>query len=631
LAEAPSLPLFTFKQMPPPFKSFGVRRACYPEYVNSGNWISFNIMSATDRIPPAVLSQKRAKYSIPVTKRGLRLGSGLILFVFVVTHLSNHALGLISLEAMETGRHYFLLMWRNPVGSTLFLGSLAVHMGFALHSLYSRRRLKMRFGEAAQLILGFAAPMLLISHILGTRAAVELYGTDDTYTYVLLALWVDSPSHGLRQVAATLIVWTHACIGIYYWLRLKPWFTRIVPALYGIALLVPVLGLLGFVSAGRAVGRMAESDPGFRLDTVIDTNAPEASQIAYLYQLENWLLLGLGAAILLTLAARAFRLYMERRIGIVRITYPDGRTVSVSPGMTILEASQMHDIPHAAVCGGRGRCSTCRVRVNGSLETLSAPDDSEQKVLRRVGAAPDVRLACQTRPSEDTSVSPLLPPNASPRDGFAKSAAMQGQEQEIAILFADIRGFTSFAEQKLPYDVVFVLNRYFRSMGEAIEQGGGRVDKFIGDGIMALFGVDQNARDGATSALKAAQGMAVKLDELNELLKDDLPAPLRIGIGIHAGPAIVGEMGYGPAISVTAIGDTVNTSSRLEAKTKDFGAQLIVSEHVADLAGLQTGNLRREEIEVRGRKEPMQIIVFDDARIIGQLARDAEETPQSAT
>lgn len=404
-----------------------------------------------------------------------------------------------------------------------------------------------------------------------------------------------------------------------------------MPALYGIALLVPVLGLLGFVSAGRAVGRMAESDPGFRLDTVIDTNAPEASQIAYLYQLENWLLLGLGAAILLTLAARAFRLYMERRIGIVRITYPDGRTVSVSPGMTILEASQMHDIPHAAVCGGRGRCSTCRVRVNGSLETLSAPDDSEQKVLRRVGAALDVRLACQTLPSEDTSVLPLLPPNASPRDGFAKSAAMQGQEQEIAILFADIRGFTSFAEQKLPYDVVFVLNRYFRSMGEAIEQGGGRVDKFIGDGIMALFGVDQNARDGATSALKAAQGMAMKLDELNELLKDDLPAPLRIGIGIHAGPAIVGEMGYGPAISVTAIGDTVNTSSRLEAKTKDFGAQLIVSEHVAALAGLQTGNLRREEIEVRGRKEPMQIIVFDDARIIGQLARDAEETPQSAT
>ncbi|CAN0600024.1 unnamed protein product, partial [Laminaria digitata] len=168
--------------------------------------------------------------------------------------------------------------------------------------------------------------------------------------------------------------------------------------------------------------------------------------------------------------------------------------------------------PRAAVCGGRGRCSTCRIRVNGPLENLSEPDESEQKVLRRVGAAPDVRLACQTRTSSDTSVTPLLPPNATPRDGFAKSAAMQGQEQEISILFADIRGFTSFSEQKLPYDVVFLLNRYFRSMGEAIEGAGGRVDKFIGDGIMALFGVDENAQQGATSALKAAQGMSEKLD-----------------------------------------------------------------------------------------------------------------------
>lgn len=607
------MPLFTYVQMPPPEYRFGICKACYPDTINSGNRVSFNIMSATVPDNSAISPEKPRKFANPITKRRLRLGSGLILFAFVLTHLTNHALGLISLEAMEAGRHYFLLLWRNPVGTVLFVGSLLVHMGFALYAVYSRRRLKMSFGEAAQLILGFAAPVLLVSHILGTRAAMQLYGTDDTYTFVLLILWVESPIHGVRQTAATIIVWAHACIGIYYWLRLKPWFGRAVPWLYGTALLVPVLGLLGFVEAGRAVGRMAADDPGFRLDVAIDSNAPENAQIAFLNQLEVWILLGLGAAIILTLIARAIRLYLERREGIIRITYPEGRTVSVSPGTTILEASQLNEVPHAAVCGGRGRCSTCRVRVNGPLDNLPEPDESELKVLRRVGAAPDVRLACQTRPSQDLSVTPLLPPNASPRDGFAKSAAMQGQEQEIAILFADIRGFTSFSEQKLPYDVVFVLNRYFRSMGEAIEQAGGRVDKFIGDGIMALFGVDENARDGATSAINAAQGMAEKLKELNTLLEHDLPSPLRIGIGIHAGPAIVGEMGYGPAISVTAIGDTVNTSSRLEAKTKDFGAQLIVSEHVADLAQLPRTNLRHEEIEVRGRKEPMKIIVLDDA------------------
>lgn len=559
-----------------------------------------------------------------MTKRNLRLGSGLVLFAFVLTHLTNHALGLFSLEAMEAGRHYFLLLWRNPLGTTIFIGAVIIHMGFALHALYARRRLKMSLGEALQLVLGFAAPVLLVTHVLGTRGAMELYGTDDTYTLVLYVMWVVTPVFVWQQTAATLIVWVHACIGIYYWLRLKPWFSRALPWLYGTALLVPVLGLLGFVSAGRTVARLVAEDPGLGFDIVIDTNAPDDAQIAFLNQLEVWILSGLGAAIVLTLIARAIRLYVEHRAGIIRISYPDGRTVSVPPGTTILEASQLHDVAHAAVCGGRGRCSTCRIRVNGSLDSLPEPDESELKVLRRVGAAPDVRLACQMRPSEDISVTPLLPPNASPRDGFAKSAAMQGQEQEISILFADIRGFTSFSEQKLPYDVVFVLNRYFRSMGEAIENAGGRVDKFIGDGIMALFGVDGTARDGAASAINAAQGMAEKLEELNELLKNDLPAPLRIGIGIHSGPAIVGEMGYGPAISVTAIGDTVNTSSRLEAKTKDFGAQLIVSAHVAELADLPASELRQEEIEVRGRKEPMKIVVLDDATALKELAKKPE-------
>lgn len=585
-------------------------------------------MSATGSTIPAKRTKTSGFQHINITKRGLRLSSGLVLFLFVGTHLANHALGLISLEAMEAGRHYFLLFWRNPVGTTLFVGSLILHMVFALQALYNRRRLKMSIGEAMQLILGFAAPVMLVGHVLGTRAAVQAFGTDDTYTYVLLALWVDDPTKGIRQTAATLVIWVHACIGIYYWLRLKPWFARAMAWLYGLALLVPILGLLGFVTAGRTVARMLEEDPGFLLDVMIETNAPDADQIEYLLTLELQIIGGLAALVALTLVARGVRLVAERRRGIVRIRYPEGRNVSVPPGTTILEASQINDIPHASVCGGRGRCSTCRVRVNGPLDELPPPADSELKVLRRVGAAPDVRLACQTRPTADLSVTPLLPPNASPRDGFAKSAAMQGQEQEIAILFADIRGFTTFSEQKLPYDVVFVLNRYFRSMGEAIEQAGGRVDKFIGDGIMALFGVDGSAEAGATSALRAAVGMSEQLDELNRLLDADLPTPLRIGIGIHTGPAIVGEMGYGPAISVTAIGDTVNTSSRLESATKDFGAQLIVSEHLATVAGLDQSGLATEEIEVRGRREPMKIFVFDDAKALNARIGDQAVQPE---
>ncbi len=222
-----------------------------------------------------------------------------------------------------------------------------------------------------------------------------------------------------------------------------------------------------------------------------------------------------------------------------------------------------------------------------------------------------------------------LPPNASPRDGFAKAASTQGEEQEIAVLFADIRGFTSLSEQKLPYDVVFILNRYFRSMGEAIEGAGGRVDKFIGDGIMALFGVDQSAEQGCATALQAARAMAQRLDELNDLLKADLPTPLRIGIGIHVGPAIVGEMGYASATSITAIGDTVNTASRLESKTKEYGVQLVISQQVAELGGIENPVWPSEDTEVRGRKEPMRVYIIDDARELPE--RKNAQSRQPAT
>jgi adenylate cyclase len=160
---------------------------------------------------------------------------------------------------------------------------------------------------------------------------------------------------------------------------------------------------------------------------------------------------------------------------------------------------------------------------------------------------------------------------------------------------------------------VFVLNRYFRAMGLAVENTGGRLDKFIGDGVMALFGIGANPGEGCRQALAAAKAMAENLQEINQALQHDLNEPLRIGIGIHAGPAIVGEMGHGHATSITAIGDAVNTASRLEALTKDYGCQLIVSETVAHHAGLDTAGRERHDIEIRGRREPMAIYAIADA------------------
>ena len=222
-------------------------------------------------------------------------------------------------------------------------------------------------------------------------------------------------------------------------------------------------------------------------------------------------------------------------------------------------------------------------------------------MLDRVSAPPKVRLACQIRPTADLEVSPLLPPTASPKEALRRPNYVAGAEKEIAIMFADLRGFTKLSEHKLPFDVVFLLNRYFAEMGRAIEESGGRVDKFIGDGIMALFGIDTTPEAGARSALAAAKRMGESLAALNRALATDLEEPLRIGLGIHLGPAIVGEMGYARATTVTAIGDAVNTASRLETLTKEFKAELVVSEALEQTAAIDLSRFAREEIEIRGR------------------------------
>lgn len=546
-----------------------------------------------------------------------RLTSGCILFVFVATHLLNTALGNISLEAMEAGRRLFTAVWRNPVGTTVLIGAFAVHLSLVLYTLFRRRRLKMPLAEALQIIAGLSIPFVVTIHLLGTRGIHEVYGVNDTYAFVVLSLWVWDWQQGVLQIVAVLVAWTHGCLGLYFWLRLKPWFASVQNAGFILALLIPTLAIAGFASAGKEAAILAQ-DSLWLQARMAEVGLPKDAA-AWVYDTADYMRLGALAVLLAIFAARFVRVGLEGRRNRFTVIYPDGARVACDRGLSVLEASRIGGQSHASVCGGRGRCSTCRIRVVSGSAALPSPSEAEQRVLDRVSAPENVRLACQLRPTADLAVIPLLPANAEPREGFRRPGYLQGSEREIAVLFSDLRSFTQFSESKLPYDVVFVLNQYFRTMGGAIEAAGGRLDKFIGDGVMALFGIDGGPEAGSRQALNAARAMAQGLEELNRQLANDLQEPLRMGIGIHAGPAIVGEMGFHHATSVTAIGDTVNTASRLEGMTKELACGLIVSETVIDYAGVDYSEHPRKKIVVRGRSEPMEIAAIADPARLPEL------------
>jgi adenylate cyclase len=545
----------------------------------------------------------------------VRLTTGLTLFFYVLTHNLNHALGLISLDAMEWGRGPFLAFWRFPPVELLFFLAAIAHFLLGSRALYNRHSLSMPFWEGAQIVLGLAIPPLLMLHFLGTVVAHHVFGIDDAYDETVLAL-VTNPGFAATQVLAVLVTWIHGCIGITYWLRLKPWFPKARLALFALALLIPTLALLGFAEAGREVLRLMQQ-PGWFQDLVQQRHLPGADAGGRLYAWRDNGLIGYAVLIVALLVARYLRIFGVRRRAI-RVVYPDGTIVNIQPGTTILEASRIGGIPHASVCGGRGRCSTCRVRILAGEATLPPPSLEELKVLARVGAAPATRLACQARPNGYIKVAPLLPPGAGARQALAQADFHSGKEQEIAVLFADLRDFTRFSERQLPYDVVFLLNRYFRAMGEAVIASGGHLDKFIGDGVMALFGVKGRPEIAAAQAIDAARRMAQNLAELNIGLGDELKSPLKIGIGIHFGTAIVGEMGFGAAQSLTAIGDTVNIASRLETATKELACQLVVSEAVAKAAEIGTGIGDRHEIDIRGRSMKLIVLAVKDAAKLSQ-------------
>jgi adenylate cyclase len=265
-----------------------------------------------------------------------------------------------------------------------------------------------------------------------------------------------------------------------------------------------------------------------------------------------------------------------------RITYQNEAVVEVDTTTPILQASLQHGIPHTHVCGGNARCSTCRVLILEGLEYCCPRNEKEQKMANRRNFSPLVRLACQTTVSGDVALRRLVLDDEDVQlvdQEVAGGAAPRsvGEERHLAILFADVRNFTAFAEAHLPYDVVHVLNRYFSRVGAIINHHHGQINNFIGDGLMALFDTHAST-DPTLNAVRAGLEMLKAVEAMQAYFEAQFKINFRIGIGVHYGEVVLGTVGSGDNRRLTAIGDAVNLASRIESANKEAGTEFLISE-----------------------------------------------------
>jgi adenylate cyclase len=565
-----------------------------------------------------------AKLVRGISVRQVRLACGLVLFTYLVSHFLNHALGNISMAALAAGVHYHTLFWQFPPVAVVFYGSALIHTGLGIWALYQRRQFHWKAIEPLQLVLGLSIPVLIVAHIVGMRLGQSLFGQEKLYPQVLHADWVVRQSKMWQMLAVLVIAWVHGCIGLYFWLRMKAFFKRAAPFLLAAAVLVPTLAMLGLYQAGRTVIRDSDNAQ-WKTDNLSPRQVGTAAEGEVLEDIVDYFLIGYLGLIGLVLLGKGARALNERRGGMINLSYGNGRTVRVPKGLSVLEASLRYNVPHASVCGGRARCSTCRIRVIGDCAALPEPSQREAFVLNRVGTSdPSIRLACQLRPQTDLSFFQLFMPHTMSANAHAAHPHRIGQERYLVSMFVDMRGSTKLAENQLPFDTVFIVNRFLGAVSQAVIECGGQPNQFVGDGVLALFGLRASPQIACRQALKAAAMIAANVDELNQFLSHDLREPIRFGIGIHAGEVIIGDIGYRDHMVFTALGDAVNVAARLQDMTKNLACETIFSEEVRVTAGLAADGLPQQEVAIRGRSEMMMVRTVTRAKTLSALVGDLE-------
>ena len=530
-------------------------------------------------------------------RRDLRLASGLVLFTYLTVHLTNHALGLISLAVAEAGLRAAVAFWHSAAGTALLLGAAGVHVALALLAVYERCTLRMPAVQALRVVLGLWMPIVLITHYTGTRIAYERYGDSSDYARVVAALW--TPEGGGRQLALLVPGWLHGCLGLRFAFGGRRWYRRAQPLLFAAALLLPVLAALGFLAMGRELVHTASMrPPGAAVDLVGDHDIALA-------QVRNQLLALYGAAVGVMLLARlARRAVQQQRHLLITITYP-GRRVQVPRGWTVLEASRRFGIPHRSLCGGNARCSTCRVRVTDGAQNCPPPTPLEQQLLTRMRTGTDVRLACQLRPSGDLAVIPL----AGGAIGIAPpgESAQPAAEYRVAVLIAQLRrSATSTSAHRSAHDRAYALGVFHEACGDAVTAHGGVTFGDAGRETIGLFGMHEPLASGCQHALQALLRIAGTVPALNARLALDLGIQVELTLAAHAGSVVVAPMGYRDGKSLTAVGPAVDATRHLLEWGKRQDGGCVISGDLLETAGVAAPSPLVEVVAAEPEDPPMR-------------------------
>jgi adenylate cyclase len=511
---------------------------------------------------------------IPQTRRDLRLASGIVLFTYVTLHLTCHALGLVSLDLAERALRVTVVLWHSPPGTLLLYSAAAVHVSLALLAVYDRRTLRMPPLQALRIVLGVTMPLALIGHFIATRYAFERFALAAEYSRVVTGIW----ANGASGLSLGLLApgWIHGCLGLRYAFghrrSLQPW--KLV--LFAAALLLPVLAGVGFVTMARELdARRSASTP--------PAAPPTASQEAALREAREGALLVYLAIVAFVAVGRSWRSVAERRDrSVVWIEYP-GRTVSVPRGWTVLEASRSFGIPHAAMCGGRARCTTCRVRVVRGASHCPPPKADEQVALDRIAATTsEVRLACQLRPAGDIAVEPLV--SVAPTGSRAAPQSPAARDHDAAVLLVDVRiDGGSVATSAAGHDTIHALGRSFALVHAAAAAAAVEPHQHSVSSWLLLFRADDDRAAALRRALAVADRIAGDAERVATALRDELGLTVRTALVLHVGRVAVGAIGAG---ATAVAGAPLDAIERTRAALPSAAASFTISRDAAAALGV---------------------------------------------